>query len=58
MEVNKLLKVGYITKLYYHDKLANIILVKKVNGQWHMCIDFTDLNKAYPEDKFALPQID
>jgi hypothetical protein len=23
-----------------------------------MCIDFTDLNKAYPKDKFPLPRID
>ena len=23
-----------------------------------MCVDFTDLNKAYPKDSFPLPQID
>ena len=23
-----------------------------------MCIDFTDLNKAYPKDSFPLPRID
>jgi hypothetical protein len=23
-----------------------------------MCIDFTDLNKAYPKDEFPLPRID
>ena len=26
--------------------------------KWRVCVDFTDLNKAYPKDHFPLPQID
>jgi hypothetical protein len=33
-------------------------MVKKVNGKWRMCIDYTDLNKACPKDPFPLPCID
>ena len=33
-------------------------MVKKSNGKWRMCVDFTDLNKAYPKDSFPLPRID
>ncbi|XP_014524143.1 uncharacterized protein LOC106780373 [Vigna radiata var. radiata] len=33
-------------------------MVKKVNGQWRMCVDFTDLNKACPKYSYPLPNID
>ena len=33
-------------------------MVKKKNGKDRVCIDFTDLNKAYPKDSFPLPHID
>ena len=32
-------------------------MVKKTNGKWRMCVDFTDLNKAYPKDSYPLPRI-
>ena len=33
-------------------------MVKKANGKWRMCVDFTDLNKACPKDSYLLPRID
>lgn len=38
--------------------MANVVLVKKANGKWRMCVDFTDLNKACPKDCFPPPRID
>ena len=35
-----------------------MVLVKKSNGKWRMCVDFTDLNKACPKDSYPLPSID
>ena len=57
-KVTKLLTAGFIREVYYPDWLANVILVKKANGKWRMCVDFTDLNKACPKDSFPLPRID
>lgn len=30
----------------------------KKNGKWRVCVDFTDINKAYPKDSYPLPHID
>uniref|UniRef100_A0A2N9H026 Reverse transcriptase/retrotransposon-derived protein RNase H-like domain-containing protein n=1 Tax=Fagus sylvatica TaxID=28930 RepID=A0A2N9H026_FAGSY len=57
-EVEKLLTAGFIREVFYPDWLANVVMVKKANGKWRMCVDFTDLNKACPKDSFPLPRID
>ena len=44
--------------MYYLDWLVNVVMVKKVNDKWRMCVDFTDLNKACPKDSYLLPRID
>ena len=57
-EVSKLLQAGAIREVEYPEWLANVVLVKKANGKWRLCIDFTDINKACPKDSFPLPRID
>ena len=34
------------------------MMVKKKNGKWRVCVDFTDLNKVCPKDPFPMPRID
>ena len=57
-EIRKLLEADFIREVYYPDWLANVDMVKKANGKWRMCVDFTDLNKACPKDSYPLPRID
>ena len=57
-EVRKLLEAGFIREVYYLDWLANVVMVKKNNGKWRMCVDFTNLNRACPKDSYPLPRID
>jgi len=52
------LEAGFIREVYYLNWLANVIMVKKENGKWRICVDFTNLNKAYPKDNYPPPQID
>ena len=57
-EVQKLETLEFVLKGYYPDWLANVVMVKKANGKWRMCMDFTNLNKACPKDSYPLPCID
>ena len=57
-EVQKLILAKFIQEVYYPDWLANVVMVKKANGKWRMCVDFIDRNNAYPKDSFPLPRID
>jgi hypothetical protein len=57
-ELAKLLAAGFIKEVYHPEWLANPVLVlKKNNNEWRMCVDYTDLNKHCPKDPFALPRI-
>jgi hypothetical protein len=56
-EVQRLLDTGDIRPVKYPTWLSNIMLVKKKNGRWRMCVDFMSLNKACPKDDFPLPRI-
>jgi hypothetical protein len=57
-EVQKLVEAGFIREVRYHEWLSNVVPIKKANGKWRMCVDFTDLNKACPKDCYPLPRID
>ena len=52
-EVWKLQVADFIREVYYP-----VVMVKKANGKCRMCVDFTDLNRAYPNDSYSLPRID
>ena len=54
----KLLEADFIREVFYPGWLANVVIVKKSNDKWRMCVNFTDLNKACPKDIFPLPRID
>jgi len=57
-KVDHLLQTGFIREIFYPDWLSNPILVKKKNEKWRFCIDFKNLNEAYPKDSYPLPRID
>ena len=57
-EVDRLLKIGAVREVLYPQWLSNTVVVKKKNGKWKVCVDFTNLNRACPKDPFPLPKID
>ncbi|GLT39466.1 hypothetical protein SLA2020_136540 [Shorea laevis] len=57
-EIQKLLQAGFIRRVEYSDWMSNPVLVKKPNGKWKMCIDFTNLNEACPKDPHPLLNVE
>ena len=53
----KLKQAEDIKEIFYPEWLANTVVVKKKNGKWWVCVDFTDLNKTCPKDPFPMPRI-
>jgi hypothetical protein len=58
VEVTRLLVASFIKEVYHLDWLANLVLIRKKNNEWRMCVDYANLNKHCPKDPFGLPRID
>jgi hypothetical protein len=58
VEVQRLLDAGFIREVYYLSWLTIVVMVKKKNGKWRMCTNFTNLNKCCPKDDFLLTRIE
>ena len=43
-EVQRLKEVGVIREIYFPEWLPKTVVVKKKNGKWRVCVDFTNLN--------------
>jgi len=57
-KADKLINAGFTEETHYTTWLSNVVLVKRANGKWWICIDYTDLNKACLRDAYPLPNID
>nr|GEV85305.1 reverse transcriptase domain-containing protein [Tanacetum cinerariifolium] len=58
LTVAKLVEAKIMREVHYHDWLSNPVMVKKRDGSWRMCVDFTDLIKSCPKDCYPLLEID
>jgi ribonuclease HI len=57
-EVQRLRDAKVIREVKYPVWLSNTVPVKRKNGKWRMCVDFTDLNKPCKKDDFPLEMVD
>ena len=58
LEVRRLKEARVIKELFFPERLANTLVVKKKNGKWRVYVDFIDLNRARPKDPFPMLKID
>ena len=57
LEVKRLKEAAVIKEVFFPEWLANTMVVRKKNGKWRVCVDFTDLNRACLKDPFPIPKI-
>ena len=52
--VSEILMTGVI-KDNYSSFASPVVLVKKKDGIWRLCVDYRQLNELIDKDKFAIP---
>ena len=57
-EVKKLFNANIIVTVRFSKWVANLVLVKKKNGEIKLCVDFRNLNKVSLKDNYPLPKMD
>ena len=57
-EIQKLLKAKIIIPLRYSKWIANLVVVRKKNGEIRLCVDFRNLNKCSKKDNYPLPKME
>jgi hypothetical protein len=57
-EVTKLLVSQIIVPLRYSEWVANLVLVRKKNGEIRLYFDFRNLNKSSKKDNYPLPNME
>ena len=57
-EIHKLLKAKIIVPLRYSKWIANLVVVRKKNGEIRLCVDFRNLNKCSKKYNYPLPKME
>lgn len=57
-EIHKMLEARIIYPIHHSTWIANIVPVRKKNGEIIICVDFRNLNQASLKDNYALPNMD
>ena len=57
-EIEKILQARIIYPIINSTWVANIVLVRKKNGEIRICVDFKNLNQVSLKDKFSLLNMD
>jgi hypothetical protein len=57
-EVKKLLDEKIIIPLRYSKWVANLVQVRKTNGEIRLCVNFQNLNRSSKKDNYPLPKME
>jgi hypothetical protein len=57
-EVKMLLQAQIIVPLRYSEWVANLVPVRKKNGEIRLYVDFRNLNRSSRKDNYPLPKME
>ncbi|GJT36871.1 hypothetical protein Tco_0936736 [Tanacetum coccineum] len=57
-KVEELTNANILREVKYQTSVSNPAMIKKDDGRWKLCVDFTDINKARPKDCYPLLEFD
>jgi hypothetical protein len=57
-EVKKFFHAQIIVPLRYFEWVANLVPVRKKNGEIRLCVDFKNLNRTCKKDNYPLPKME
>jgi hypothetical protein len=57
-EIKKMLEAMIIIPLRYSEWIANLLPVRKKNGEIRLCVDFKNLNKCSRKDNYPFPKME
>ena len=57
-EVKELFNAKIIVTLRFSKWVANLVPIRKKNGEIRLCVDFRNLNKLSLKDNLQLPKMD
>jgi hypothetical protein len=58
LEVEKLLKAGFIYPVALTEWVSNLVSIDKKGGSIRVCVDYRDIKKICPKDNFPTPSVD
>jgi hypothetical protein len=57
-EVKNILDAKIIIPLRYYEWVANLVLVRKKNGEIKLCVDFWNLIRSSKKDNYPFPKME
>ena len=57
-EIKKLFDAKIIVTLRFSKWVANLVPIRKKNGEIRLCVDFINLNRVSLKDNYPLPKMD
>ena len=57
-ELNKLLTTRIIFPIHHTQWVANLVLVRKKNGDIRLCVDFQNLNRSSEKENYRVPPME